>query len=165
MPKHPGNINLPKARREDQEFTGEKGIVLCETCGAAHFKKRWHHGIERLNFSEKSDLPVRHGVCPACKMIVNKQYEGRITIKKFPSDWIQRLEELVDGFGKRAWDRDPMDRVIGIKKDGANLVITTTENQLANKLAQKIKSAFHNLKSRTHFAPEPSDVAEVVIEF
>ncbi len=154
-----------QSRHEAEEFPAKKGIVLCDDCGAAYFKKRWFHGLEKINIPEKSDLPVSHAICPACSMIKNGQYEGRITMKNFPEESAQELEGLVRGYAERAHDRDPMDRVIDINKDGQNWVITTTENQLANKLAQKIKSAFSKAKSRTKFAPEPSDVAEIVIDF
>ena len=155
----------PRRKNDEQEFAVHKGIILCDSCGAAYFKKRWTHGLEKIKVSEKSDAPVTSGVCPACAMIKNHQYEGRIMIKNFPEDKAQELEGLVSGFGQRAFDRDPMDRVIEIDKTGSTWRITTTENELANKLAHKIKNQFKNAKSRTHFAPEPSDVAEVVIEF
>lgn len=166
---NPNKIKLPKSQHEVEEFSSGKGIVLCSTCGAAHFKKRWYHGLEKLNFSEKNDLPIKSSLCPACTMIKNKQYEGRITIKNLPDKYIEQLQKLAEGFGKRAHDRDPMDRVIEIKRNpstGSGQVweITTTENELANKLAHKIKDTF-NVKSRTKFVPEPSDVSEVVIDF
>lgn len=162
---NPDRIKLPKSQHEVEEFSSGKGIILCSTCGAAHFKKRWYHGLEKLNFSEKSDLPVKSSMCPACTMIKNKQYEGRITIKNLPDKYVGELQKLAEGFGKRAYERDPMDRIIVIRKlVNSNWEITTTENELANKLAHKIKTTF-NAKSKTHFAPEPSDVAEITIEF
>lgn len=168
---NPNKIKLPKSQHEVEEFPSGKGIVLCSTCGAAHFKKRWYHGLEKLNFSEKNDLPIKSSLCPACTMIKNKQYEGRITIKNLPDKYANQLQELAEGFGKRAYDRDPMDRIIEIKSSPStssgfkNWEITTTENELANKLAKKIKDSFNKVKSKTHFAPEPSDVAEITIEF
>lgn len=175
---NPNNIKLPKSQHEVEEFAAKGGLVLCENCGAAYHKKRWHHGIEKLNLAEteslenpKKDKKVHFVFCPACQMIKNKQYEGRITIKNMPEEYSEKLEELAEGFGKRAYDRDPMDRLIEIKKlparpgENGNWVITTTENELASKLANKIKSAFNKVKSKTHFAPEPSDVAEITIEF
>ncbi|MBI2024984.1 MAG: hypothetical protein HYT03_02795 [Candidatus Harrisonbacteria bacterium] len=166
------DVKLPKARSEVEEFYAKKGILICSDCGAVYWKKHWHHGLEKLNKSEtisisefKKEKNLRFLPCPACQMIKNHQYEGRITIKNFPSNSVAKLEELVSGFGDRAYDRDPMDRVIKVEKVSGNWVITTTENELANKLARKIKSVFSKLKSRVKFAPEPSDVAEIIIEF
>ncbi len=168
---NPNNIKLPRSRHEDEEFSAKGGLILCKDCGAAYFKKHWHHGIEKLNLSEtesvtnpKKDKKVQFSICPACRMIKNKQYEGRITIKNLPEKYAEKLEELARGFGKRAYDRDPMDRVISVEHKDGNWKITTTENELANKLAHKIKTTF-NAKSKTKFAPEPSDVAEITINF
>lgn len=156
----------------DEEFHAQKGVVLCKTCGAAYHKKSWRHGIEDFNKGEtesissgKKDVPVKFEICPACKMIKERQYEGRITIKNLPASSEKSLNELVVGFGKHAYENDPMHRLIGIKNDGGNWVITTTENEMANRLAHKIKTSFSHVKSRTKFSGDPSDVAEISIEF
>ena len=116
--------------------------------------------------SGKKDVPVKFALCPACEMIKNHQYEGRITIKNLPVGSERSLRELAEGFGRRAHDQDPMHRLISIKKlDNGNWEIKTTENEMANKLAHKIKTSFSHVKSRTHFAGDPSDVAEIVIDF
>jgi 6-pyruvoyl-tetrahydropterin synthase len=166
-------VKLPKSQHEVEEFSAKKGLVLCEDCGACYYKKHWHAGLEKLNLPEtmsleklKKEKLMRFVSCSACTMIKNKQYEGRVTIKNFPENQSEQLEKLAEGFGNRAYDRDPMDRVIEIKKLGnGNWQITTTENELANKLAHKIKDTFNKLKSEIKFAPEPSDVAEITIKF
>jgi hypothetical protein len=58
-----------------------------------------------------------------------------------------------------------MDRIIGVKKEGKDLVVTTTENQLANKLAKKIQSTYSNVTAKTSFTKEPSDTALAIVEF
>lgn len=163
-------ISLPRRKNDEEEFPAHKGVVLCKDCGAAYFKKRWYHGLEKINLPEKNNLPIKFSLCPACAMIKNKQYEGRITIKNLPDKYVEQLQKLAEGFGKRAYERDPMDRIIEMRKmrneklRTTEWIVTTTENELANKLAHKIKETF-NAKSKTHFAPEPSDVAEITIDF
>ncbi|OGY67824.1 MAG: hypothetical protein A3I24_01465 [Candidatus Harrisonbacteria bacterium RIFCSPLOWO2_02_FULL_41_13b] len=178
------NVNLPKSRSEAEEFgPGKKGLVMCQNCDSTYFKKSWHHDLENVEVSEKKDVPIRFVLCPACQMIKNKQYEGRIVIKNVPEKSMVKLEELINGFCRRAYERDPMDRLIEIKKTrsaGSRLrqgfggqagqvfsewIVTTTENQLANKLAQKIKSSFSGVKTKTKFNKEPSDVVGVVVDF
>src|SRR3990167_7774710 len=133
------NVNLPKSKRESEEFGGgKKGLVLCKKCTSAYYKKSWHHDIAGLKNYEKY-WPVHFAVCPACQMIHNKQYEGRI---------INLEKPLPAG-----------------RQDGSDWTVTTTENQLANKLAKKIKDAFSKVKSKTKFAGDPSDVVEITIEF
>ena len=142
---NPNRGKLPKSQHAIEEFSSEKGLILCNECKAAHFKKRWYRGIEKVKLSDKKDPPIKFTLCPACSMVKNKQYEGRITIKNLPAEYSERLEELVRGFGKRAYERDPMHRIIGLSSSGGSQIITTTENELANKLANKIKNAFSKI--------------------
>lgn len=160
----PYNINLPKSQHEVEEFKSKKGLIICPEGGEVYYRKRWHHGLNNLPVATR-DWPVKHALCPAHQMIKNKQYEGRVTVKNLPVQYSEKLEKLVEGFSRRAYDRDPMDRLIEMKKVGSDWIITTTENEMANKLARKIKDSFNKIKSRTKFAAEPSDVAEVVMDF
>ena len=167
------NPKAPISRKSQQEFKAVAGVVLCKGCGAAYHKKSWRHGIEEFNkgetesiSSDKKDVSVKFALCPACEMIKNHQYEGRIVVKNLPAGSEKSLQELTAGFGRRAYEQDPMHRLIGIRRLGAgHWEITTTENEMANKLAHKIKTSFSHVKSRTHFAGAPSDVAEITIEF
>jgi NMD protein affecting ribosome stability and mRNA decay len=144
------NVEKPARKRERQEFgRGRPGITLCDMCGAAYFKKRWYHGLEKLHPTNQK-LPVSFIVCPACTQIKNKQFEGRIVLKNVPRKLEREVFGFVEAYGRRAWDRDPMDRVIAAKKTEEGMVITTTENQLANKIA---------------FGPRPSDVARITVIF
>lgn len=165
------NVKLPKSQHAVEEFGGGKaGLQMCSTCGAVYYKKHWHHDLESLNKSEstnvsKKDTMVKFVLCPACAMIKNNQYEGRALIKNVPKESVQKLEALIENFGQSAYELDSMHRLIGIKKSGADWEVTLTENQLANRLAKKIKAEFNTVKTKTHFVPEPSDVAEVTVEF
>src|SRR3989344_3057067 len=109
--KRSQKVNAPRSRREDQEFKAKKGIIVCNGCGAAYFEKRWVHGLEELKTKEGKDTPVSFALCPACTMIKNKQYEGRITVKNLPEKHVKDLDDVVRGFSRRATERDPMDRL------------------------------------------------------
>ncbi|MDP2696469.1 MAG: hypothetical protein Q8O87_04465 [bacterium] len=159
------NIKLPRSRHASEEFGGgKKGLILCPDCHASYFKKSWHHGLSDLKISGDRDMPVEFRRCPACVMIASGQYEGRITIKKIPAASAKMLEATIRAFSRRAYEMDPLDRLIGLSKRGSTWVATTTENQLANKLANKIKKSFSKAKSKTKFGPKPSDVVEITIE-
>lgn len=169
--KKPHNIKLPKSQHEVEEFADKKGLLLCQGCGAAYYKKHWHRSLEKLNLAEtesvaKKDKSVKFTLCPACTMIANKQYEGRLIIKNIPDKLAEELESLIRGFCERAYDRDPLDRLIDIKKlSNGDWEVTTTENELANKLGKKIKDNFNKTTTRTIFNAEPGDVTEVTVEF
>lgn len=169
----PFNIKTPKSQHDVEEFgPGQKGLVMCGDCNATYFKKSWHHDLKNVPVSDKKDTPIKFSLCPACTMIKNHQYEGRLVIKNIPEKAADKLMELIEGFCQRAYDRDPMDRLIEIKKtrsassgQAGEWQVTTTENQLANKLAQKIKSSFGGVKTTTKFNKEPSDVVEITCVF
>ncbi len=168
--KRPYNIISPKSAHAEAEFGGgKKGLLMCQNCGAVYYKKHWHHGLESLNKKEETafskDTPVKFVSCPACMMIKNNQFEGRVAIKSVPEGVVQELQGLIENFGKRAYGKDSMDRLIGIKKKGDFWEVTLTENQSANKLAKKIKEVFKTVKQAEEFSPEPSDVVYITIEF
>lgn len=176
------SVKLPRSRHDVEEFgKGERGLVLCKKCTSAYFKKSWHHDLQGLKDINK-DAPIKFVVCPACQMIENGQYEGRITIKNVPEKFHDELDHLIRNFCHRAFERDPMDRLIELKKipsagssieayskssrkAGLDWKVTLTENELASKLGSKIKEVFKKAEVKIRFNKEPSDVAEVTVEF
>lgn len=162
---------FPSQRREREEFSVEKGLVMCSNCKAVAYKKRWHHGLEDLNKKESLNLASQDSsswkseLCPACSMTKNGQYEGRVQIKNIPKEYEVGVGEIIKEFGEGAYKRDAMHRIIKTEKVGADWVVTTTENQLASKLAKKIQETFPKAKSRIHFVGGGSDVAEAEVDF
>ena len=164
------------SRTEEHEIPkGKSGLVFCKDCSAVYYKKSWHHNLRNYkNLNE--NLPVKFSLCAACKMIKNKQFEGEITIKNIPSGIFNELEHLITVFSRRAYERDAMDRLIAVKKNKNEMVITVTENQLAVKIAKKIKDTFkkvypvrnkisNGVEMKISYSPQPSDVAYVKLEF
>jgi len=157
-------IKLPKSRHEAEEFSSKMGLIFCGDCRAVFYKKSWHHSTINLK-SVKESSAVNFVLCPACQMIKNHQFEGQIIIQNIPLAEMGELVNLIKGYCDRAYQKDPLDRLITIKRTGDSLAVTTTENQLANKLAKKIKDAFNKVKTKTSFQKAPGDLARVVVEF
>ena len=153
------------SRTEEHEIPkGKLGLTICEICRATYYKKSWRHNLGGYkNFRE--DLPVHFTVCPACRMIKNHQFEGRIIIENIPVKILSDLNHLAETFCKRAYLRDSQHRLIGIKKTKAGLEITVTENQLAVKLAKKIKDVFKKIAMKISYSPKPSDVVYFKLTF
>ena len=160
-----GRLSAPK--RQAEEFGGaKKGLVICENCNIYNYKKSWHHDADSyISKRENKDIPIRFALCPACAMIKNKQYEGKIVIKNIPSAQKKDLVNLINGYCDRAFSQDPLDRLIGVIQDGNSLVVTVTKNQLAQRLAKKIKDAFNKVKISNPNLREPGDVANITVEF
>ena len=162
-----GKSNLPEERDYKQEFLkGEKPFLMCSDCGSVYFDKHWHHKIDDFkNIDKENNFQMKFKLCPACEMIKNKQYEGRVTIKNVSKELEQELGRLITSFCRTAFEIDPLDRLIDIKKGKDDWEVTITENQLANKLAKKIKEVFNKIDVEHSFASDPSDVVEVTVEF
>ena len=159
------DVKLPRERTEAHEFKGAlAGLVICSACGAVYHKKSWRAGLEKLKLPER-DYPVKFALCPACRMIKSGQYEGRVTVKNVPLKERDLLVHLVEAYCRRAQDRDPMDRLIKIGGRGDSLEILLTENQLANKLAKKIKTPLTKSAPGFPHAAAPGDVITITVTF
>lgn len=134
--------HLPKSKKEEQEFgKGKIDVVMCSNCEAVYYYKSWHHRLadyQKLSENKR----IKFSVCPACRMIKDKMFEGRVIIRNIARVKKQELLNLIDNIGERAFKRDPMDRIIKIKNSPAELEILTTENQLAISISKQVKRAF-----------------------
>lgn len=155
---------------EQEEYRrGKLGLVFCKECNAVYYKKSWHHNL-RYYKNLRESLPIKFSICLACRMTKNRQFEGEIIIQNIPSKIYDDLLNLIRAFSTRAYQADPMDRLIEVKKAREGLRITTTENQLAVKLAKKIKEVFKSSaglrpKMKISYSPAPSDVVYIKLTF
>jgi len=143
-----------------------KGVFVCKKCHNIRFKKEWHHPISNSIENKFKGQKISFVLCPACTMVSNNLYEGEVVIKNVPSKYEAELMHLIAGYNSRAQQRDPQDRIVEIKKLGSGYRITTTENQLAVKLAKKIKGAFKKqVELGVSYSKEPQEVSRVSISF
>ena len=145
MPTYPKNFpsHFPKPKKEEAEFGKGKGdILICQECDAVYWYKSWHHSIE--DYPElKESKNVEFTICPACRMIKEGKYEGEVVLENVPENKKEEIKNFVKNFGEKAFEKDPMDRVISVKEiEKGKIRILTTENQLAQRLAKKIKQTF-----------------------
>src|SRR3989344_1526369 len=140
-------VKLPQRGREakrEQFGRQPKELVLCPKCRNIRFEKRWlpadkAEGLE--NFRSKKGM-LKRELCPACTMIENHVFEGEIFIAGFPKKYQTELLHLLRAFGKIAEEKDPQDRIIGITQSRDGWHVTTTEDEMAVRLARKIQSAY-----------------------
>ena len=165
-PNSKGGI-LTSPRRKLEAFGGaKKGMVICKTCNIFYYKKSWHHNADTfVAIRANKDVPIHFATCPACALIKSKQCLGKITIKNVPTAQKTDLLNLIKGYSERAFDRDPLERMISVTQAGASITVKTTNNQLAQRLGRKIKETFNKVKLSMAYMREPGDVANVTIEF
>ncbi|MEK7493949.1 MAG: NMD3-related protein [Patescibacteria group bacterium] len=162
--KHHLELMAPRTTPRGSQ-KGKGGIVFCATCNAVYYKKSWHHNL-RYYKNLHEDLGVSFALCPACTAIKNNEFEGRITISNVPKNIAEHLANLVHAFTHRAYQKDPMDRLIAMKKTNVGMEITTTENQLAVRLAKKIEEVFKGSTARITYARSSRDKAvDIRLEF
>lgn len=142
-----------------------KGILMCRVCANVFFKKRWLKDLSALPRGTQVKHSVTFDDCPACAMAQEKLFEGEIVIFNAPIRIRKDLLNLILAFGDRAKARDPQDRIIAIQTRGNRLYVTTTENQLAVRLAKKISKTFPTRPPEIRYAKEPQEVARIAIAF
>lgn len=98
-------------------------------------------------------------------MIKNGEYEGLITIRDVPSNISRELIGLTRNYCTQAQTKDPMDRLISIKREPKEITIKTTENQLAHKLARHIVRTYKGAKDRTTYGKNAHMLARIEITF
>lgn len=164
-----GPRRFPK-RTEKSEFgPGKKEYMICKTCSVAYYDKSWHQSLADYKHLKEKNIDkklIKFVLCPACEMTKNKQYEGLIMIRNTSDKIKNDLINLIKNMGETAQRIDPMDRVSKIKETKQAIEVWTTENQLAKKIANKIKSTFPQqlTKKKIIFSGEGSDVVRIEIE-
>lgn len=163
----PYDIKLPTPHKEEAEFGKAKsGLGMCRSCLSFYYAKSWHLKCPIFPTETKNrEIQVELSLCPACRMIRNKVYEGRLIIRNVPARSIPELESLIRSYGARAYNKDCQHRLINLSRTKNHLEVTTTENQLATRLAKKIKDAFNRVRIRTIYSAAPSDASLVRVEF
>lgn len=156
--------HFPKSKKEEGEFgKGKKDIIICPKCDSVYFYKSWHHHLKDYQkLSENKNL--KFVVCPACRMIADKKYEGEIIIENIPKNLKKDIINTIKNVGKIGFERDSQDRIISISTlNSSKIRVTTTENQLAVRIGKKIKSAFKS-KVKIQYSKKES-IARVKIIF
>lgn len=159
------SIKLPLRGRESQnEENGRahKGVTECPLCHNVNFKKKWSTSLLEIEKISKKKLTIsRKEICPACKEIKEHLFAGELFVEKFPERCKIELLNLIHNFGETAIEIDPQDRIIKIEENTIGYRILTSENQLVNRLAKKIKEAFKNVEVKISHSQEPFRVNRV----
>lgn len=133
-----------KEKYKKPEFEMAKGeYLICPECYSVYFRGSWHHALSG-DKDLKENKNLKFTICPADKMIKAKQFEGQLLLEGVPAEIKKDLFNLVENTGGMAFKKDPMDRIISIKDKNGQVEILTTENQLAQRIAGKIKESFKN---------------------
>ena len=121
-----------------------RSISVCEGCRSVYMNKRWYaDGDIAQTASKKPGTMIM--VCPACLKIRDNFPGGIVTLK---GDYVlphkTDLMNLIRNEEERARGLNPLERVIAVKENGhGGIVISTTNEKLAQRIGRSIKKAFH----------------------
>jgi len=123
-----------------------RSMSECGSCHAVYVNKRWYaHGDAckvPMDGREKAQV-----TCPACLKIRDNFSGGIVTLKgEYVLPHKADLMNLIRNEEDRARGLNPLERVIAIKENGfGSIVISTTNEKLAQRLGRAIKKAFHGV--------------------
>ncbi len=136
---------------------GIKEVAICTGCKALYWNKRWYSD-ENESTKLSLDMVRNEVVCPACHRIQDKNPAGIVT---FSGDYLMEHEELILNTIKNAEEKgrvkNPLARIMEIKRAGKTLTVTTTNDKLAQKLGRDIFKA-HSGKLDYQWSKEESFV-------
>ena len=119
-------------------------MAVCEGCRAVYRNKRWYAGDAKTEVAVSGAKAV---VCPACLKMRDDFPGGIVTLKGgFVLAHKSDILRLVKNEEERARGFNPLERVMSIRENGhGGIVISTTNEKLAQRLGRAIKKAFHGL--------------------
>ncbi len=123
-----------------------RSVSVCGSCRAVYMNKRWYIGEDTAKVAAK-EMKTVLVVCPACLKIRDNFPGGIVTLK---GDYVlahkKDLMKLIKNEEDRARGLNPLERVMSIKENGhGSLVVSTTNEKLAQRLGRAIKKAFHGV--------------------
>ena len=121
-----------------------KKISVCGGCRAVYMNKRWYANGAAYETAVKRPDNV-NVVCPACLKIRDNFPGGIVTLKgEYVLPHKADLMKLIKNEEERARKLNPLERVMSVKENGfGSLVISTTNEKLAQRLGRAIRKAFH----------------------
>jgi NMD protein affecting ribosome stability and mRNA decay len=114
--------------------------AVCEGCRAVYRNKRWYAGTAAGPKAGTATV-----VCPACLKMRDDFPGGIVTLKgAYVLAHKSDILRLVKNEEERARGFNPLERVMSIRENGrGGIMISTTNEKLAQRLGRAIKKAFH----------------------
>ncbi|MFA5072687.1 MAG: BCAM0308 family protein [Nitrospirota bacterium] len=123
---------------------GQAKILLCEACNDVYMNKRWYHDNNLSEQAAQNPETVKV-ICPADQKIRDDFPGGIVTLRgSYVRSHKDALLQLVKNEEERARGLNPLERIISIKEHGnGEVVITTTNEKMAQRIGRAINKAFH----------------------
>ena len=122
---------------------GGSAEAVCGSCRAVYRNKRWYAEPGALGKAAAARISAQT-VCPACLKIRDAFPGGIVTLKgDFVLAHKEDIMNLVRNEEQRARGFNPLERIMALREDGyGSMVVTTTNEKLAQRLGRALKKAF-----------------------
>ena len=120
------------------------GPDVCQTCGAVFVKRRWIvAGTLRARAITRTG-PIVRTTCDACRMVADGSHRGELRITgDFYAAHRDDVEHLLKNEVARGLAGNPLARIVRWTPGDANeLTVTTTTEDLVQRLGRSLKKAF-----------------------
>lgn len=148
MQKDVGKFGISDKRGREQTSKdpyipeeGREEVTICTDCQAIYRDKRWF--LDEQRHKELSQTEgVNRTTCPACRKIAERYPEGIVTLRgSYLWEHETEIRNIISNEEKKAMDKNPLERIMSIEREGDDLIIETTEEKLAEHLGRALNKA------------------------
>lgn len=148
MPSNKRYTNTTFTKRVDHE-AGHKSDKhpgeprLCEKCGALYQKGHWTLDESALKKSKSNKAKPSFTICPACLQVTSGEPAGFVYIEgSFLGKHEAEIENLLKHEDEESALVNPLARIMEVKRTENRLVVTTTTENLAQRIGRSLNRAF-----------------------
>jgi len=118
-------------------------VAACTGCQALYQRRHWFFGPDPY-FRETMQPTTRMVLCPACQKIRDRYAEGRVTLRPSPflASHKEEILHLIRNEEERAKGFNPLERIVEISESDGSVVVTTTNEKLAQRIGRVLKNAY-----------------------
>ena len=118
------------------------GMLYCQGCGAVYFRRRWTltPPAEVRDWAEFRE-GVRPAACPACRKIGQHYPSGELRLAGVTRKESAEILHVLRNAEKTARANNPLERIMKITMKGSEWTVTTTTENLAQRLGRCLEKA------------------------
>lgn len=122
--------------RSPEPYLPKRGLPegsFCKRCGVVYHNKRWQ--LEHVPAQVKSEEVL----CPACQRIDADDPAGVVTLSgEYLGKHREEIMNVIRQQEAKHREKNPLGRIIQIKEEDGQIVVTTTEDKLAQKIGREV---------------------------
>ena len=136
-------------------------VAACTQCHALYQRRHWFFDADAY-FRETRQPTTRMVLCPACQKIRDRYAEGKVTLhlSAFLAAHRDEILRLIRNEEERAKGSNPLERIVEISESAGAIVVTTTNEKLAQRIGRTLKSTYQG-----HTAYQWSDPKFLSVEW